>query len=314
MSGRIIFMRIENMATKEQILTKLKEKLSYRLSPEEVKPKKGYIWVGGQNGLIGNITCHYEFIFYNKEEDPEKDKNTLYLEVHFEDENCTEFEKVLSENDNATLYFTNWGKHKRIIGQKDNYCVQINQYTNVDKIVNKAIKLLEKLDKEIGIRLANCVSNLNIQSDLGEDGTIVKEREYKNRYVCYPKNYSSKHGEIQEALKNQLRNEYDEVGFERPLCDIRVDVLGINKNRKTDPRKYTYDIYEVKPYESPTECIREALGQLLYYKYMFEKNRYTVGKLIVVGKNALTEEVDQQYLAEINNSGINIDYLQIPIK
>ena len=64
MSGRIIFMRIENMATKEQILTKLKEKLSYRLSPEEVKPKKGYIWVGGQNGLIGNITCHYEFIFY----------------------------------------------------------------------------------------------------------------------------------------------------------------------------------------------------------------------------------------------------------
>ena len=53
--------------------------------------------------------------------------------------------------------------------------------------------------------------------------------------------------------------------------------------------------------------------RLIYYKYKFEKNGYTVGKLIVVGKNALTE-VDQQYLAEINNSGIKIEYLQIPIK
>ena len=118
-------------------------------------------------------------------------------------------------------------------------------------------------------------------------------------------------------MKKNLKKikKYDEVGVERTLCNIRVDVLGINKNGKTAPRpkEYTYDIYEVKPYDSPTECIREALGQLLYYKYMFEKNRYTVGKLIVVGKNALTE-VDQQYLDEINNSGIKIEYLQIPIK
>ena len=71
-------------------------------------------------------------------------------------------------------------------------------------------------------------------------------------------------------MKKNLKKikKYDEVGIERTLGDIRVDVLGINKNGKTDPREYTYDIYEVKPYESPTECIREALGQLLYYKYI----------------------------------------------
>ena len=293
------------MATKEQILTKLKEKLSYRLNnviKKEVEPEKGYIWVGGQNGLIGNITCHYEFIFYNKEEDPEKDKNTLYLEVHFEDENCTEFQNVLSENDKKTLEFTTWGIRNRIIGTADNYCVKIKEKTT-DEIVENAIELLEKLENKIGTRLSECISKLNIQNDLSKDGTIVKTREYKNRYVCYPENYSSNHGKIQEALqKNLVKNKaYDEVGIERTLGDIRVDVLGIKYNNQEDERKYTYDIYEVKPYESPTECIREALGQLLYYKYMFEKNGYTVGKLIVVGQNNLNP-CDIEYLESIQDS------------
>ena len=48
------------MATKKQIeiLAKLKEKLSYRLnniSTDEITPTNEYIWVGGQNGLIGNL-------------------------------------------------------------------------------------------------------------------------------------------------------------------------------------------------------------------------------------------------------------------
>ena len=292
------------MATEKQIeiLTKLKKEINKKGFTDVDEPKSNeidnFIWIGAQNGLIGNGACHYEFIFH-EEETP----NILNLEVHFEDENCNEFENVLL-NDNATLEFTNWEEddnHRRIRGNNGNYCIQIDQYTNVDNIVNKAIKLLEKLDKEIGIRLARCVSNLNIQSDLGEDGTIVREREYKNRYVCYPKNYSSKHGEIQEDLKNQLKNEYDEVGFERPLCDIRVDVLGINKDRTRNKREYTYDIYEVKPYDSPTDCIREALGQLIYYKYKFEKNGYIVRRLIVVGQNELNP-CDIEYLKSIQDS------------
>ena len=301
------------MATEKQIeiLTKLKEKLSYRLnniSTKEVNPKNGYIWVGGQNGLIGNFTCHYEFIFYNIEEDREKDENTLYLEVHFEDKNCTKFENVLSENDKKILEFTNWGIRNRIIGTADNYCVKIKEKTKTDEIVENAIELLEKLDNIIGTRLAKCISNLKIQNNLSKDGTIVRTREYKNRYVCYPENYSSTHGDIQEALKKNLKKikKYNKVGIERTLGDVRVDVLGINKNGETDPREYTYDIYEVKPYDSPTECIREALGQLLYYKYMFEKNRYTVGKLIVVGKNKL-EFYDEEYLNKIKE--LKIDYI-----
>lgn len=231
--------------------------------------------------------------------------------MHFEYENCTEFQNVLSENDKNTLKFTTWGtrkQHRRIIGTDDNYCVKIEKKTKTDEIVENAIDLLEYLDNIIGTRLAEC---LNIQNDLSTDGTIVRTREYKNRYVCYPENYSSKHGDIQEALNKNLRKikNYDEVGVERTLGDIRVDVLGIKYNNQEDERKYTYDIYEVKPYESPTECIREALGQLLYYKYMFEKNGYTVGNLIVVGKNKL-EFYDKEYLKTIKklNKNLKIDY------
>ena len=167
------------MATEKQIeiLTKLKEVLSYRLNnvrPKEVKPENGYIWVGGQNGLIGNFTCHYEFIFHNDTE--------LNLEVHFENDNCTKFEKVLSENDKNTLKFTTWGtnnQHKRIIGADDNYCVKIEKKTKTDEIVENAIELLEKLDNIIGTRLAKCISNLKIQNNLSKDGTIVRTRDIK---------------------------------------------------------------------------------------------------------------------------------------
>ena len=102
-------------------------------------------------------------------------------------------------------------------------------------------------------------------------------------------------------MVENLADKYDEVGFERTLSDIRVDVVGINKNGKTDEREYIYDIYEVKPYDSPTDCIREALGQLIYYKYKFEKNGYIVRRLIVVGQNELNP-CDIEYLESIQDS------------
>lgn len=257
--------------------------------------------------LIGNLSCHYEFIFHNETE--------LHLEVHFEER--TDYTSFSNLKLNSDFEYQDW----EIDGENvANGRIVVNQsisvkQRNLNEIAKEAIDLLEKLDGTIGKDLAKICDELNPKADLSDDGTIVRTREYKNRYVCYPKNYSSKHGDIQEALQKNLdeNKAYDEVGIERTLDDIRVDVLGIKYNNQEDERKYTYDIYEVKPYESPTECIREALGQLLYYKYMFEKNGYTVGKLIVVGKNALTV-VDQQYLDEINNSGIKIEYLQIPIK
>ena len=301
------------MPTERQILRTMQKEIEKRNDffiptidyADGTQEDVAYIWVGGQGNLIGNLSCHYEFIFHNETE--------LHLEVHFEDAtNYTSFSKLTL---NPDFEYQDW----EIDGEKvDNGRIVAKQsisveQRNLDEIAKEAIALLEKLDGTIGKDLAKICDELNPKADLSGNGTIVNEKNYKQRYKNYKHSFYTKHGKIQKALNKQLENKYDEVGIERTLGDIRVDVLGINKNGKTDPRKHTYDIYEVKPYDSPTECIREALGQLIYYKYMFEKNGYTVGKLIVVGKNALTE-VDQQYLAEINNSGIKIEYLQIPIK
>lgn len=303
------------MPTERQILRTMQKEIEKRNDffiptidyADGTQEDVAYIWVGGQGNLIGNLSCHYEFIFHNETE--------LHLEVHFEDAtNYTSFSKLTL---NPDFEYQDWEingenvDNGRIVAKQS---ISVEQ-RNLNEIAKEGIGLLEKLDGTIGNDLAKICDELNPKADLSGNGTIVKEKNYKQRYKNYKHSFYTKHGKIQKALqKNLVKNKaYDEVGIERTLGDIRVDVLGINKNRETDPRKYTYDIYEVKPYESPTECIREALGQLLYYKYMFEKNRYTVGKLIVVGKNALTE-VYRQYLDEINNSGIKIEYLQIPIK
>ena len=298
------------MATEKQIeiLTKLKEKLSYRLNnvrPEEINPENEYIWVGGQNGLVGNLTCHYEFIF--------QDDETLNLEVHFEEKkNCEEFKDVLSKKYKTTLEFADWEKkHKRIIGKNDNYHIKINENVGIDKIVNRAIELLEELDNSIGYSLAKKCDELKPKASLSKkSGKVVDEKEYKKRFINYKKSFHTKHGSIQKALVKKIKKDYDNCRTEIKLDDnsIRVDVLGIKKNGKTDEKEYTYDIYEVKPYDSPTECIREALGQLLYYKYQFEKNGYIVGRLIVVGQNKLGF-FDRQYLEKIQKSLPKVDYI-----
>lgn len=297
------------MATKNQkkeILTKLKKEINKKGFTDVDKPKSNeidnFIWIGGQNRLIGNLTCHYEFIF--------QDDETLSLEVHFEEKkNCEEFKDVLSEKYETTLEFADWEKkHKRIIGKNDNYCIKINENVGIDNIVNKAIKLLEELDNSIGYSLAKKCDELKPEASLSQsDGTVVEEIEYKKRFINYKKSFHTKHGKIQKALITKLASKYNEVGFERTLSDIRVDVVGINKNGKTDKKEYTYDIYEVKPYDSPTDCIREALGQLIYYKYQIEK-KYKVGKLFVVGQNKLGF-LDRQYLEKIQKSLPKIEYI-----
>lgn len=284
------------MATKKQILTKLKKEINKKgfTVPKSNKINK-FIWIGAQNGSIGNLTCHYEFIFHYYK---------LNLEVHFEDRNCEEFKDVLSKNDNATLYFTKWGNHKRIIGINNNYCIQINEYNNVGEIVNRAIELLKELDNSIGYRLAKKCDELKPKASLSKkSGKVVDEITYKKRFRQYDERFYSNHGKIQKALVEKIKKDYDYCRTEIKLDDnsIRVDVLGINRNGNVDEREYTYDIYEVKPYDSPTDCIREALGQLIYYKYKFEKNGYIVRRLIVVGQNAL-KPCDIEYLESIQDS------------
>jgi hypothetical protein len=102
---------------------------------------------------------------------------------------------------------------------------------------------------------------------------------------------------------------YDIVVHELPLNNIICDLIGVNYNNRENIHDYTYDIFEIKPYQSPTDCIREALGQLLLYKYTFEKYEYNVRNLFIVGPIALDRN-EKNYLDSIKNSFcFNIDYI-----
>lgn len=59
---------------KKVIRSKLNGDERFRIAYEDKK----YIWIGTKNGLIGNASCHYEFL---------KDGEKIYTDVHFEDEN-----------------------------------------------------------------------------------------------------------------------------------------------------------------------------------------------------------------------------------
>ena len=298
------------MPTKRQILKTMQKEIEKRNDffiptidyADGTQEDVAYIWVGGQGNLIGNLSCHYEFIFHNETE--------LHLEVHFEDAiNYTSFSKLTL---NPDFEYQDWEidgenvDNGRIVAKQS---ISVEQ-RNLNEIAKEAIDLLEKLDGTIGNDLAKICDELKPSASLSKrSGKVVDEITYKNRFRQYEQSFYSYHGKIQNALIEKLRKDGNYYGKEIKLDDnkIRVDVLGINKNGETD----IYDIYEVKPYESPTECIREALGQLLYYKYMFEKNGYTVGKLIVVGKNKL-EFYDEEYLNKIKELNENLEFDYIP--
>ncbi len=59
--------------------------------------------------------------------------------------------------------------------------------------------------------------------------------------------------------------------------------------------KNSYDVFEVKTGLTATECIREALGQILFYKYLLEKGGYKINELIIVGPVTI-DEYEEEYL------------------
>ena len=102
-----------------------------------------------------------------------------------------------------------------------------------------------------------------------------------------------KHTEIQDSIVKKLKEMYgEEVVFQEVVVnDSRLDVLvEIKSNNNT-----VYDIYEIKPYCSFYSCMREAIGQLIEYKYKAQEKGLNIRKLIIVGP----AKIDEYYLKNI---------------
>ena len=111
-----------------------------------------------------------------------------------------------------------------------------------------------------------------------------------------------KHNKIQEALKTKLVEEY---GKENVLLEENfVDVKLIQPNY--------IGLYEVKSASYASECVREALGQILYYSYHDQDKR--TKKIYVVGQYPANEQ-DYGYIKYVKDKlKLDFEYLNIEIE
>ena len=126
--------------------------------------------------------------------------------------------------------------------------------------------------------------------------TLSQSRTVTRSYYA-----EQKHNIIQEELYRQLVQEYgeDNVILEENYVDVKLiqkDFLGF---------------YEVKSASYASECIKEALGQILLYSHNDEDER--IKKIYVVGQYPATEQ-DISYIDYIkNNLKLEFDYKNVEI-
>ena len=148
-----------------------------------------------------------------------------------------------------------------------------------------------------------------------QSSKIAKVRHYKARTEKDAKILNVRHSQLQEKLREKITAKYKsvelEVGFENYA--YQIDLLAKKKNGN-------YDIYEVKPYSSSIYCIREALGQLLHYRYLVNesyknsntKEKNKVDTIYIAGPSDLSIE-GKKLLKSIQNDfkTIKFDYIKI---
>ena len=115
-----------------------------------------------------------------------------------------------------------------------------------------------------------------------------------------------KHTDFQNKIIQKLKKIYgqEDVFQEVIIENNRLDILvKIKEDNET-----FYDIYEVKPYGSFYGCVREAIGQLMEYKYKAQEKGLNIRKLVIAGP----AKVDENYLKYIQKEySHKFDYVQI---
>lgn len=137
--------------------------------------------------------------------------------------------------------------------------------------------------------------------------TVMAESEFPTvPNDARPVDISLRHNAMQHKLFDRLTAKHGEknVGTENETGNgTRIDAIV-----KTDSG---YLIYEIKPYQSPRACIRDALGQLLEYAHW--KSEFNAIELVVVGPGKLDTD-PREYLDLLRYLyHLPISYLQIAV-
>lgn len=123
---------------KESIKSKLDDDKRFRIIVDEGNKK--FIWIGTKNGLIGNDSCHYEFL---------KDGEKIYTDVHFEDENNYELFKHVGDSN----FHIDWEYDAIRINESGNDI-------NSDTVVEECLQNLRDLDETYGEELERIIKKI----------------------------------------------------------------------------------------------------------------------------------------------------------
>jgi hypothetical protein len=123
---------------------------------------------------------------------------------------------------------------------------------------------------------------------------ISTNKQYRTGSAAYIANAA--HNILQSKVYEYLCERFGKANVELEKDNIDITLNSGN----------VITIYEVKPYSSAKQCIREALGQLLLYSYGIRPTRQQL-QLAVVGSAAPTLE-DRKFLQYVKDS------IRLPIK
>lgn len=131
-------------------------------------------------------------------------------------------------------------------------------------------------------------------------GTTKRNTQTHIRTVSRSYIVEQKHNKIQEALRKQLSEKYggENVILEENYVDIKL----------IQPKYLGF--YEVKSSSYASECIREALGQVLLYSYHDQDEKKK--KIYVVGQYPANEQ-DNGYIDYIKEK-LNLDFEYLNVK
>lgn len=139
--------------------------------------------------------------------------------------------------------------------------------------------------------------NTKVTRQAAKKNTQAHRRTINRSYIV-----EQKHNKIQEALKTKLVEEYgkENVLLEENYVDVKL----------TQPNYI--GLYEVKSSSYASDCVREALGQILFYSYHDQDKR--TKKIYVVGQYPANEQ-DHGYTKYVKDKlKIDFEYLSIEIE
>jgi len=179
--------------------------------------------------------------------------------------------------------------------------MMLNKPTNLN-VYEFMGNLYEKFGSKKEKREIARISKQNRKKRITRKAASKKSTNTQTRTMNHSYKAEQKHNKIQQALCSLLRKEYgnENVILEENYVDIKV----------IQPDKITF--YEVKSSSYASDCIKEALGQILLYSLNDKDSRPK--KLIIVGQYPANDN-DNEYINFLKkNIKIELDYINVKIE